>query len=128
MLIEMNCRDCDFRPGNANVPAVAARAALGDYLEIGNRHAFTNHGHMIVTLIDGEPKRMNWVAMKNVTCDQCFESIPKAECALRAGLIICRRCSGADPCRCGHTRRRHDMTGCSTCSICIGFEYAEVAS
>lgn len=124
MLIQMECKDCDFRPGAATVPAVAAKAALADYMEIGNRHAFTNQGHMIVTLIDGEQKRTTFV-MKNVTCDQCFEGIPKGDCDLRDGLIICRRCSGTDPCQCGCQRRRHGITGCSLCSTCIGFVDAE---
>jgi len=125
MLIQMECKQCDFRPGEATVPHVAARAALVDYTEIGNRHAFVNEDHTIVMRIDGEPRRVNWISMKNVTCDQCFESVPKPDCDIRDGLIICWRCSSTDPCRCGHTRRRHtDAAGCTSCLICTSFEDA----
>ena len=121
----MTCRDCDFRPGEAtDVTPAAKSVALTDYLEIANRHAYVNNGHRVVTLIDGEPRRLTTIAgVNSVTCDECFEIVLKAEALVWDGLIICRLCSGTDPCRCGHMRKNHDALNgaCFICSICPEF-------
>lgn len=129
MNIAMTCRDCDFRPGEAiDVNPAAKSVALTDYLEIANRHAYVNSGHRVVTLINGEPRRLTTIlGVKTVTCDACFGSVPKAEAIVWDDLIICRLCSGADPCRCGHMRKNHDAlnAACFVCSICTEFVSAE---
>ncbi len=121
VVISQKCRECDFRPGEGRVTDVVLRAALEDYRVIANDHAVSNHGHRVDTLIDGRPHAVTVhhgiVPEGSVPCDQCHSLFPKSESVGWEDLVLCKRCAGLDPCRCGHLKDEHTPGGdeCERC-------------
>lgn len=122
MRIKLRCDDCEWLPGDSLVPETnmgAIKSAQRSMGSVAVRHVTLNDGHKARVFDDlGISSRVYTASgIKLVQCDECFDQVDKSECSFWENLIICRRCSGNDLCRCGHPKLTHVAME-SECSVC----------